>query len=81
MANKPKPKTVSIHAKCCDLCVTTLKDQRGNTIKEHDGYVAAFMPGEHYGDYVILDIDLETGKILNWKPPTATQLEEFIEKE
>lgn len=36
------------------------------------------MPGQHYGDYVILDIDLDTGKILNWKPPTAEQIEEWI---
>jgi len=36
------------------------------------------MPGEHYGDYLILDIDLDSGKVVNWKPPTAKQIEEWI---
>jgi hypothetical protein len=25
------------------------------------------MPGQHFGDYVMLDIDPYTGKILDWK--------------
>jgi hypothetical protein len=25
------------------------------------------MPGDHYGDYLMLDIDPYTGKIVNWK--------------
>lgn len=32
-----------------------------------------------YGDYIILDIDLDTGKILNWKAPSAEDIEEWIE--
>lgn len=71
--------TVSINAKCSDLCVTVLLDKDGTEIFEHDGYVPDFMPGDHYGDYVQLDIDLETGQIKNWKAPTAAQLEEWIE--
>lgn len=72
-------KTLSINAKCSDLCVAALLDKDGVEIFEHDGYVPDFMPGEHYGDYVMLDIDLETGQIKNWKAPTAEQLEEWIE--
>jgi hypothetical protein len=33
------------------------------------------MPGKHYGDYVRLDIDLETGRILNWVKPTSDVIE------
>lgn len=56
-------------------------DQDGQQIGEdYEGYVPGFMPGEHYGDYLILNIDLETGKILNWNPPTQEQIEEFIKK-
>ena len=27
------------------------------------------MPGKHHGDYVMLDIDIKSGKIVNWQPP------------
>ena len=42
-----------------------------------DGYVPDFFPGDHGGDYMELDIELATGKILNWTPPTAEQIEAF----
>ena len=44
----------------------------------YDGYVPKFFPGNHFGDYVILHIDIETGKIVNWKKPTEKQLEEIF---
>lgn len=70
-----KIKTISISAKCSDLCFATAQDKDGNQVgNDHDGYVPEFMPGEHYGDYVMLDIDIDTGKILNWKKPTEAQL-------
>lgn len=56
---------LSINAKCSDLCYTTIENN-GTTIYEHDGYVPDFMPDEHYGDYIMLDIDPDTGQILNW---------------
>jgi hypothetical protein len=37
------------------------------------------MPGEHYGDYIILNIDIDTGYIKNWRTPTKEQIKEFIE--
>jgi hypothetical protein len=36
------------------------------------------MPGEHYGDYIILDIDIDTGVIKNWKKPTKEVIKEWI---
>ncbi len=71
-------KTVSISAKCSDCCATALLDKDGTEIFECDGYVPDFMPGEHFGDYIMLDIDLETGQIKNWKAPTAEQIEDWI---
>ena len=68
-----KPKTVHICAKCSDLCFSQVLDEGGAVIAEHDGYVPDFMPGEHYGDYVELDIDIKTGKILNWNPGNDIQ--------
>jgi len=47
----------------------------GKTIGTYDGYVPDWIPGD-YGDYVRMSIDIDTGKILNWKKPTAAQLAE-----
>lgn len=72
-----KPKTISISAKCSDLFSADIKDAKGKTLIEYHGYVPNFFPDQHFGDYVMLDIDLATGKILNWKKPTQTQLEQL----
>lgn len=73
-------KTLHIYLKVSDRFSATLKDQDGEVIHEQDdGYVPSFMPGDHYGDYVDLVVDIDTGKILNWKTPTVEQLNKFIE--
>jgi len=68
-------------AKCSDLFSGDLINDEGRIVKEYQGYVPDFFPGNHYGDYVQFDIDLETGQILNWKAPTKEQLEKFIGEE
>lgn len=65
---------LKISAKCSDLCWAELQEKNGTVVKTHDGYVPDFMPGQHYGDYVELDIDTDTGQILNWKKPTKAQM-------
>lgn len=30
------------------------------------------------GDYLMLDIDIDTGRVLNWQKPSATAIEQFI---
>jgi len=40
--------------------------------------VPEMMPGEHCGDYVEIDIDIATGKILNWKKPSEAAINRFI---
>ena len=67
-----KPTTISITAKCSDAFSARLDDGR-----EYDGYVPDFFPGEHYGDYVELTIELATGRITNWKVPTVKDLQNF----
>ena len=67
---------VHINAKCSDLCFAQLADAEGRVLAEHNGYVPALMPGEHCGDYVELEIDLETGTILNWVRPSKVVIEE-----
>lgn len=69
-----KIRKIRVSAKCSDLCWIGALDSQGNEIAEGDGYVPDFMPGDHYGDYIMLDIDVETGKILDWTAPTDAQI-------
>jgi hypothetical protein len=56
-----------ISAKCSDLFWAQLYED-DTLLLEYSGYVPDFMPGQHYGDCVELDIDPESGVILNWQP-------------
>ena len=67
-------RSISINAKCSDLCFSELKAENGAVVAEHNGYVPHFLPGNG-GDYVNLEIDLETGTILNWKKLTPLDIE------
>ena len=62
--------TLTISGKTRDMFWAVLHED-SKILAEMDGYVPDWMPGEHFGDYVKLDIDAETGQILNWKPVTA----------
>jgi hypothetical protein len=64
---------LSISAKCSDLCWTQYTDKNGNVTKS-DSYVPQGIGIDEYGDYVALDIDMETGQIQNWKPVTDAQV-------
>ena len=75
---KVNAKTLKLHLKVCDRFTATLESSTGTELYEHDDYVPDFMPGEHYGDYVILDIDIDSGQITNWVAPTAEQIENWI---
>lgn len=76
---KVRAKTLKLHLKVTDRFSAALHDTNGAKLhRQDDGYVPAFMPGEHYGDYVILDIDIQTGQITNWKPPTSKQLQQWM---
>ena len=80
MPTEIKPKRIlSISAKCSDLFSAFLYEDN-KIVGEYDGYVPDFMPTEHYGDYVCLEIDIATGQILNWKKPTTKQLNETFKQ-
>ena len=77
---KVNAKTIKLHLKVSDRFSYSIEDAQGAELYVQDvGYVPNFMPGEHYGDYVILDIDLDTGVVTNWKQLTAAQIEAAIE--
>jgi hypothetical protein len=67
---------INVQAKVSDLGFYTLYSGDGKNLGEHDGYVPDFFPGDHYGDYLILDIDVESGRIVNWQTPWDKDLEE-----
>ena len=77
---KVNAKTLKLHLKVSDRFTASLVDAQGAVIKEHDGYVPNFMPGNHFGDYVILDIDIDSGQITNWTQPTAEEIEAFVKE-
>lgn len=71
-------KILSICIKCSDQFNAVLIENNKETA-EYTGYVPAFFPEEHYGDYVELDINIETGQIVNWKKPTKEELKQITE--
>jgi hypothetical protein len=74
-------KVIKVHAKPCDAGGYSLVDQDGEVIHDKpDDYVPGWFP-DGGGDYIVLDIEIDTGKILNWTPPTRKQLEKWIEKD
>ena len=73
-------KTIRMSAKCSDMFDASLVEDVGaqQVLRgETHGYVPDWFPNpkeDHCGDYVQLDIDVDTGRILNWKKPTQEQL-------
>lgn len=68
--------TVKVHVKVGDRGYYEFLSPEGHSLKElQEDYVPDFFPGDHYGDYLILEIDLSTGKILNWKTPAKEDIE------
>jgi hypothetical protein len=63
---------LSITAKCSDLCNTSFTDAKGIE-HESDSYVPEDI-GIGGGDYVELEIDMETGQIQNWKSVSDAQI-------
>ena len=71
--------SICVTAKCSDACNIQFFDENKTKVGERDDYVPNYFPEEHYGDYVELEIDIATGKILNWKKPTQKELKDSIQ--
>ena len=79
---KVNAKTLKIHMKVSDRFQARLVSSTGTELyDQEDGYVPSFMPDDHYGDYIILDIDIDTGQITNWKTPTPESIQNWISSE
>lgn len=72
--------TIKIVAKCSDNCHIKYVNEKQEIVAQGHDYVPDFMPEEHYGDYVELDIDIATGQVLNWKKPTQAQIKTAMRK-
>lgn len=69
------PVVVSVSAKVNDLCFIQLLSEDDEILKEHDGHLPKFIPGS--SDQIELEIDLATGRILNWNP-NPKDVENFV---
>lgn len=67
MKEEKEVRTLSVCAKCSDCFSGALVNEAGQVIHRYDGYVPSNL-GIGGGDYVEFNIDLYTGKILNWNP-------------
>jgi len=65
---------LKVCAKCSDMFSAELITD-GERHPLYEGYVPYFFPGNHFGNYVILDIDIDTGVIVNWKKPSEKDLQ------
>jgi hypothetical protein len=73
---------LKISAKCSDLCFTSYTDKKGN-VTESDSYVPegiGISDEGDCGDYISIDIDMQTGQILNWKPVSDKKVIEAQKK-
>jgi len=75
---KVRAKTLKIFIKVTDGFCWELKDNNGELLRAYeDTYVPYWIPWD-YGDYLDLEIDIETWVIKNWSVPTTQELENDI---
>lgn len=75
-------KIITVSGKCSDMCYFAVKDADGKVVYEqHDGYVPSGC-GVGGGDYIEVQIDIETGQVVGWNTDRAKQgLAEYIEEQ
>jgi hypothetical protein len=71
---------LSISSKSSDLNSIRFKDKNGKVTEGGDYSYVPEGIGIGGGDYVEMDIDMETGQILNWKPVSDAKVVESIMK-
>lgn len=65
---------IELYMKVRDECEYTLISEDGRVLCKRDGYVPSFFPGDHYGDYLILNI--KDGHIEGWNKPSGGEIDE-----
>jgi len=72
---------ISMSAFSGDGFCMSVKDKNGKYLGSYDGYLPSFMPGGGgYADFVVLNINMETGEIFRWKNPIGdSKFDKIIE--
>ena len=65
-------KSISFYAKCSDRFGCSIKED-GEAVGRYEGYPPAFL-GDPHRDGINLEINIETGQILNWKKPSEEEI-------
>ncbi len=73
-------RTLNVSAKCSDCCFTELHDSEAKIRLSSDGYVPKGL-GVGGGDYIEITIDVDTGKVVGWKPFTNEDAAAVLEDE
>lgn len=68
-----------LSGKTSDMCVVHIKDEDGNVLVNHNGYVP-YVNTIGGGDYIELEIN-ENGQVLDWNPDTFDQIIESIKED
>jgi hypothetical protein len=69
-----------IFIKIRDEFYCKILNENEQEILKYEGYVPDFMPTEHCGDYIDLEINMKTGQITNWKENIENEVYSFINK-
>lgn len=70
---------LKVYAKCSDLCNMEYHAPNG-AVFEHNGYPLE-IPNLGGGDDVSFDLDLESGKIVGWKPMSHKDMLKVFEED
>lgn len=54
-----------------------LLDENGGPIKDYTGPMPSFLPMDNNGG-LLLEIDIDTGAVLNWTLPEVAQIEALV---
>lgn len=71
-----KPKFVRITANTADMSTTEVMDEKRNVLKEFDSYLPRFV--SRHEDGIDFTIEIETGRILNWRSDAADMIAKAI---
>ena len=71
---------LQVCGKTSDRCGVMFYAEDGSVIYDYCDEVPSFFPGDHYGDYIEVDIDPRTGMILNWGKVSQKVMQAFINK-
>lgn len=74
----PTGRTIELHLKVVDTGTYELLAGDEVVARRSSSYVPGVLPGEHYGDYLILSVDAE-GRIAGWHPTARDVAESFGE--